>query len=385
MALQIGQRLLEDEKNAPIVGCGLGGASGMALAFDALAQATADPAYFQWAHAALRRAAIVDDPSIGLFSGLSGVRAAAALFSKRDPRYGKLVEQCDSFIESRLPKTNRRNGEWGFYDVISGWSGARLARGVKEGGSRDRLVDLLVWLMADDSRWRCVHPRKPGRPRENDQSMAHGIAGVLATLALTISEADDESHALLRVQADALVNSSVAFGDRVTWSADRRHPPRGPSTPSWCYGTPGIASALYSTSRLLNDSSLEAFALAALEGDASLDPADWGLTDHALCHGTLGAAMVFASAGLLSGRAKLLRAVANVVTYALETLERDGGACWTLAPDLASKHDAAGELDGASGVLLALLTLAGDAESSWLLYHGVKPFTLTRNEAKPTR
>jgi lantibiotic modifying enzyme len=374
MASRLGERLLNQAANDESESRGLVGAPGKALAFMALAQAGEDPRYRVAAHAEMRRAAEADDvPAIGLFVGLSGLRAVAALLSREEPAYERLVDQCDAYVEAALPAPEQTavSGVYDF-DVIGGWSGARLARCVTGPRAADRLTELQAWLMALDDRWCCVHPIRTQDPPENDLGLSHGIAGVVAAVALTTTGTDEPLQTLLAVQARRLADRVVRRGTRMDWP-DAAQAPDGAFTRStWCYGAAGIAAALYWAARKIFDDRLARFATDALEAHAAVEPSQWGISDHALCHGTLGIALVFASVGFASGSERLLEAAVRAVEYALEGLERDDAACWAFGPD-ALRSDLSDELTGAAGIILALLTLGGDADSRWLRLHALEP------------
>lgn len=373
MAFVIGERLLRDTMSEEPAWRGLAGPAGTALAFGALGDSTGDARYWDAANRQLAAAARADDvPSIGLFSGISGLRAVAAIFSRSAPHLQKLVDQCDAYVESKLPALDDvRVADMDAYDLISGWSGARLARCVLGPKNPDRLVGLLAWLMADDDRWCKVHPLRKDDPPENDIGLAHGIAGALAAIALTTTDVQSDLRSLLERQAAQLVSHCFRNNGSIGWSFCLQATTE-PMRPAWCYGGAGVAAALYSVARLLGDKTLETFSLDALEGVAALAPSDWGHRDFAICHGTLGNALVLASVGAASQRPSLLTATGRAIEYALDGLERDGGACFGLDFDM-QVRDLPGELDGAAGIALALLTLCGDTDSIWLRLHALMP------------
>jgi len=377
MARRIGERLLGEMATNQTAWRGLAGTPGTALTFGALGSSTGESRYWDAANRQLAAAARADDaPSIGLFSGISGLRAVAAIFSRSAPHLQKLVDQCDAYVESKLPDAEEvRVVDMDTYDVISGWSGARLARCVLGPAKPDRLVTLLAWLMTDDARWCKAHPLRPNEEPENDIGLAHGISGSLAALALTTTDMEPDLRSLLESQAARLASRSFRNGACIGWSCCLQATTE-PMRPAWCYGGTGVAAALYWVARLLADKPLESFALDALESIAALPPSDWGHTDFALCHGTLGNALVLASVGMASQRASLLSGTGRAVEYALDGLERDGGACFGLDWDM-QVRDLAGELDGAAGIALALLTLCGDTDSTWVRLHALHPFKLS--------
>ncbi len=376
MALRLGERLVREAAEIPFDARGLGGASGRALAFDALAMATGDSRYEAAARDQLRAAAAANDvPHLGLFTGISGLRGVAALLALREQRYLRLAAQCDAFIDARLPTTHsvRVLGTDDF-DLIAGWSGIRLARCATAPMPRDRLVDLLAWTMRDDARWCRIHPLRSEGPPENDLGLAHGIAGVLASVALTTTPLDRELRGLLSRQARALIDCAVRHDGRVGWPAARQAPHGSVVRSAWCYGAPGVAAALYWTGMHLRDETIRRVAIETLEGEAKATAATWLATDHALCHGTLGNALVFLSVGTHAENDVLVEGAEVAVAGALDGLERDDAACWGLGPDM-RRQDLSGELDGAAGIALALLTIVGDYPSAWLRLHALQPFS----------
>ncbi len=137
----------------------LSGSSGYALAALALAQATGESQYEAQMHRFIRMAAGVSDhPTIGLFDGMSGLRAVTELALSLEPRYEKLLNQCDAFLAANVPEYPTQPESFAAYDLIGGWSGARLAKCVTGKRENDRLVGHLLWVLEDKRRWACVHP-----------------------------------------------------------------------------------------------------------------------------------------------------------------------------------------------------------------------------------
>jgi lantibiotic modifying enzyme len=374
MAARLGERLLNDPRAGEFETRGLVGAPGKALALMTLARGIGDGRYREAAVVEMLRAARSDDvPTIGLFVGISGLRAVAALSEGEDPAYRRLVEQCDAYVEAALPAADRVAVAGNYdYDVIGGWSGARLARCVDGPRDADKLTELLTWLIASDERWCCVHPIRTDDPPENDLGLSHGIAGVLASVALTTADIDDSLRTSLATQAWRLAERVVRRGARMDWPDTLQAADGTVTRSAWCYGAAGIAAALYWVSRTIADERLARFAVEALEAHAALDPSDWDVSDHAVCHGTLGIALVFASVGFAAGNSSLLDAARGAIAYALDGLERDNAACWGFGPD-GVRGDLSEELTGAAGIVLALLTFTGDADPRWLRLHALEP------------
>ena len=110
-AYRIGERLLEavDEPPRPdpnferFASKRFNGTVGYALAFLALAATTGDERYARAMHGQLKRAAEAPGDAAGLFDGVSGVRAVAAMAMAVEPRYASFVERCDTYVEASLP------------------------------------------------------------------------------------------------------------------------------------------------------------------------------------------------------------------------------------------------------------------------------------------
>lgn len=378
MALRLGERLLHEAAAQEFDQRGLAGASGRALVFRALAQATNDERYREAMRSQIHAAVKATDvPDIGLFTGISGLRGVAAIFTLDDPHYAKLVQQCDNYVDGLLPDVaSARVTGFNTFDVIAGWSGALLARGHTQRCPSGRLSNLLAWMLEDDARWRTTHPVRTYDPPENDLGLAHGLAGVLAAIALSIDHVDGFLRERLAEQSRRLASHAVRYGNRIGWPGAAQRPGGQDMTRSaWCYGTPGVAAALYWASRRLQDQTLGELAIAALQGEATASFQQWHANDHALCHGTLGNALIFASVGSGSGDPVLLNGAAAAVEIAVRGLEADDAVCWGMDYDL-QRRDLSSELEGAAGIALGLLTLIGAADSLWLRLHALSPLTI---------
>jgi len=104
----------------------------------------------------------------------------------------------------------------------------------------------------------------------------------------------------------------------------------------------------------------------------------WRLSDHAICHGYSGAALIFAAAAQESGDAELLRVSNMLVDVVLENFNRDSKLGYR-ARTLEGLTDSFSLLEGAAGIGLSLLTLAGACDSSWMNYLGLPPLQPSPN------
>ncbi|MBV8196875.1 MAG: hypothetical protein JO263_01960 [Candidatus Eremiobacteraeota bacterium] len=370
-AVGVGERLIAADTADTVRG--LNGVAGFALLHCALGDLTGDERFTAAMHAGIRRAALLDGrPPIGLFGGISGLRAAAALAARDEPRYSKLLAQCDAYVDSLLPQHPSKPQTFDDYDLISGWSGARLARGVCGACESDALVDLIVWTLGDLERWRCTHPLRSGEPPLNDLGIAHGLAGVLAALTLTVEPLDGSAGAAARYALNELRGARVELDDCTVW------PPALPAqrTPAhrsaWCYGAAGVAAVLHHAAKVLADHETARMAARAVRELAAQPMESWMLEGEALCHGLMGNALCFAAVASATHDPQLCAAAMRVAELVLDRLDENDGRCWARDGSM-SYYDAVELLDGVSGIALALLTLTGDADSAWMRCFGLPP------------
>ncbi len=369
-AFEIGERLLR----APNAGGrGLAAAAGDAVAFLSLYRASGDQRFERAMHDAIKRAATGQfGARTGTFSGISGLRAAADLASEIEPRYAGLVERCDEFVEATVPvRLDDVRIVYGSFDVIEGWAGARLARCVRGPRPGDELTRLLLWLCGDWDRWACAHPGDPTVFPVHDLGIAHGIAGVLAAIALSLDDLDEAQARAVADTAIGLAESAIECDDYPAWPHSLELPPEPHYHAAWCYGTPGVAAALHAVATRLRDRTLEAFALDAQRRVSRRPASDWIVSELGLCHGLLGNALCFASAAEAADCDELRAAAERLTLDTLDALDATGGICY--ARNAGTAAPATCELLGISGVALGLLTLAGEAPADWMRLHALEP------------
>ncbi|MFI8459075.1 lanthionine synthetase LanC family protein [Kitasatospora sp. NPDC085464] len=207
---------------------------------------------------------------------------------------------------------------WAVYDTIKGLAGigrtllAALQLGLPqaEPGLTAALTTLTTLITTAD---------EAGRPgwwvRAEEQSLAvpgtlppsgtastgaaHGIAGPLALLALAHQAGSSvpgqetaiatAAHWLLNWAAPGPSWPPYVSGDDLAQPPEAERLAVAPGRrDAWCYGTPGIATALHHTGRALNDPTLLTLARCALDTLAHRPPATWDTTGPGLCHGSAG-------------------------------------------------------------------------------------------------
>ncbi|WP_239405484.1 lanthionine synthetase C family protein [Frankia sp. Cj3] len=195
-----------------------------------------------------------------------------------------------------------------------------------------------------------------------DLGMAHGIAGPLALLALSMRQGitvDGHADALDRICQ--WLDTWRSHGPSGAWWPERigfadlaggRPAQPGPVRASWCYGTPGIARAQQLAGQALGDPARQEMAEEALAG--CLEGAQLAqLTDPAVCHGWAGMIITVwrAAADARSPR------LAARLPHLLDTIT--GHAF----PDPADAGS--GLIEGIAGIALTLHTVATGTSGGW--------------------
>ncbi len=208
---------------------------------------------------------------------------------------------------------------------------------------------------------------EPQQPSSIDLGMAHGIPGVVAFLARTVSQGEGGQAArrlltgasrwLLGQRRFSRDLSSFSYHAQGTRSARA----------AWCYGDPGAGGALLAAAEALGDPALELQALEVLRRDLRRPRAAAGVVDAGLCHGASGLGHLYNRIYQATGRPAFGRAARRWLLRTL-AMQRPGTGIAGFAsfwPADHTWHDQPGLLDGATGIGLALLAATSTAEPCW--------------------
>lgn len=334
--------------------------------------------------AAMTRSPLNAHPdTASLYQGAPAV--AYALHTADHPAYDAALATLDdaiaTVIRSRLETAHRRidHGQLphaGEYDLINGITGlgALLLHRDRESALLRDVLAYLVRLTQPirvDGRdlpgwWATGSPDRRASARWNAGhagfGMAHGIAGPLALLAITMRQGITVAG-----HVDALHNI-VAWLDqwrrgqgRTGWwpevidhdelrtgSAASPGPPR----PSWCYGSPGTARAEHLAALALGDQQRAFDAVETLIGCLTDEHQLAQLTGAGLCHGWAGLLLTAQRAAADTSTGELSAALHAAETHRHRYLRGN------------SEPTAAGFLDGAAGVTLAQAALKITSDSA---------------------
>ncbi|WP_191094353.1 lanthionine synthetase C family protein [Nocardia colli] len=394
VAVEVGQRLCDTE-STPVPP----DHAGRAVLFGQLDRLLPDQGWAAHAHRSLTiaaRSVEQHEPSrLSLFGGLGEVAFSADALSECGTRYQRLLSGLDGAITTgaaALGAAVRQTPAglpFSAFDVISGAAGvgAYLLRRKDETALRAILTGLVALCgVSDDGlpNWHtpfaAIHPDTPmARAFPTgvfNSGLAHGITGPMAVLAL--AELDGISvpgqpAAIERVarwliahRADDDWGPSWASGIPMPDPTGSAPPAYGPTHNAWCYGSAGIARALWLAGTALADKEFSEFAghtlTAVYRRPASARRID---TSPGLCHGIAGLLQITVRFASDTGDPGYSAAAGGLTDELIEMFEPGARFGYRAIGENDTTTDDPSLLDGAAGIALALLAAATDISPSW--------------------
>jgi hypothetical protein len=331
----------------------------------------------------------------GIFSGLAGLAFATWALARRGARYQRLLAQLDAALlpqAAALAASTRRGSGGtavGQLDAISGLSGIGAYLLVRREQPHveevlEQVLSALAELTEEDGglpRW-----HTPPELMGGDDAMArefpggclncglaHGIPGPLALLALAAREdvvVQGQERALRRI-VDWLAEHRADDAWGPNWPsavpvlADDGAGPLLPTRSAWCYGSPGVARALWLAGDALGDPAPQELAVEAMAAVYRRPVPERRIDSPTFCHGVAGLLQItlrFAQDTMLPLFGEAAGALA---TQLLDAYDPDRLLGFTSLEPEGNRVDRAGLLDGAPGVALVLLAAATDVEPTW--------------------
>jgi lantibiotic biosynthesis protein len=374
------------------------GDAGLAVFYGQMDLCFPDNNWDSIAHAYLIRAAhsletySLSGLSPALYGGIAGTGLAAHLLSRGGRRYQRLLKEIDLLVSEKVLnlslqfRNSAQRHRVSDYDLISGMAGSAAylllrPQGPANHQALDAILDFLVNLSQtdNDSLGYFLAPGYlPGEERAKIfpngctiLGLAHGVPGPLGVLALAYMTGFDRSD--VRSAIEELTQWIIHQVSRDDWGniwPDGIPPvsvgpkPTATSLPSWCYGSPGIAQALWLAGSALGDSSVITFAIDTMVSVAKRPRALRNLFTPILCHGEAG----------------LLQCIDRFANKA--NSHELGSFAIELTEDLMAKFDSSfrfgfrnaignylmddpGFLNGACGIALSLLAATQSVEPDW--------------------
>jgi lantibiotic biosynthesis protein len=341
---------------------------------------------------------------LGLFTGLAGVCQIIAHLAACHAEYQPLHEQLSTLLFQRVleqyPSVHLLDQGVTFsdYDVISGPSGigayALLHQDLSEAQQVVHLFLERFLFLAQPSPHVREHLRFYIPPERSphatflkqmpegatDLGFAHGIAGPLAFLSLAVLHdmCFPGLHQAIAQIARWLIAARNEDHQRISWASALPKNPRQPlaGRPAWCYGTPGVAWALWLAGRALRHQPWQDLAIAAMETIAHDIFHQQKLASPILCHGLSGVIIVlkgFLACGASIPSLVMLqeRCIQHLLYLLASTRNQREIICER------SSLTASELLEGIPGIGLALLSIANNEHISDPLL----PFLLLADES----
>ena len=379
------------------------GDAGIALTCAYLDAWWPDEGWDQAGHSYLSTAAVAAENSPQLspamFGGLTGLALAAWSLSRGATRYRNLMATLENAL---LPNVTTQAEGWdppimdgmsfGQFDVISGLAGIGAYLLLRReqpgaGAALESVLRALVALASDSGSrprwWTPAHLLGDEEmaalyPNGNlNCGLAHGIPGPLALMALALADGigvPGIEEAVDRL-AGWIVGHRADDGWGVNWPyaisltqeglPDRGAPTDGPSRAAWCYGAPGVARALWLAGVARNRPEWGNLAIEAMEAVYQRPIAARQIDSPTFCHGVAGLLQITLRFANNTGLPVFTNAACDLTEQLLSAYEPDSLLGYRNWEPGGTRVDQPGLLDGAPGVLLALLAAATDVEPSW--------------------
>lgn len=341
------------------------------------ANATAARAVAAWARTAGR-----GPGHPGLYDGgLAGTLVGLRLGARLHPALHRAADRLRDHLTTAPAGLRRQDVAFPDYDLITGPAGILHALCVGTDPTAGQLHDgvgHLVSLCDHADLWRlrigqyADHPHLSWTQGRVNTGMGHGLAGVVTALTAAVRRTADPGTAVALRRATRWLDARSHVDERGvrTWPGagpDGPPPTRADPRQAWCYGTPGVAWALWDAADALDDHDAAHRAATAFTTLADRYEEDFHLFGDnpgdllGLCHGAAG---VLAVADAFDRHARL--PVAGALRARLTEHLR------TRLPEaLGTPWRPPGLLGGPEGALSALLT-AGGAPRDWLPCLGLR-------------
>lgn len=333
-------------------------------------------------------------PGMGSVGGSSGVAFAGRRIGH--PALDALLPSLDGAVAQDALGTaatirGRRGLPVGAFDQISGLAGVLLCTLPNEGQPVRPVAPFLVRALAalaleagEPPAWYTPpellydDEQRSHYPFGNlNLGLAHGIPGPLAALALALLCGLETTEARAATEAlAAWVAAHVSLGeDGPGW--DTVVPlTRGPNglaevpvhrvgRDAWCYGTPGVARALFLAGRALERSDLRNLAIEAMAAVYRRPPRERGIDSPTFCHGVAGLLQITLRFHHDTGLPLFAEAASALTEQILGAVDPDRPMGIASLEPGDNKVDQPGVLDGAAGVSLVLLSAASEVEPTW--------------------
>jgi lantibiotic biosynthesis protein len=357
------------------------GVGGLALLLSVLNDAQPGSNWGSFADEHLRLCSgISEGTGIDLYSGIGGLLFCAAYMSK-GRSYGGFRDALVSRVVQRLASATSRPycdpEHTRDFELVLGLSGTAIALALEAeerppsaeaSESLERIASYFSWLFSDPTmeRWQASVDGSVGRlfGKHHNIGMAHGICGVLSTMAL-LDVRDAQTRADAGRVVDWILDRADRTSDSLRWPA--AYDARGAilSREGWCYGTPSVALMLVNVADWLERPELCDVAASAMAGLREKGPSTWGIAEHTLCHGTAGLALVVQHVADRCASVELFDFATTLYEEVVDAYEDSTPHGYFAMTHQQRVFAGPGLLEGAGGIALALAGLDSKVDRRW--------------------
>ena len=217
--------------------------------------------------------------------------------------------------------------------------------------------------------WELKDPLKGDK--EINFGLAHGIPSILIALSWIYKITKDQSilTELIEPGMKFLLSHNVTSPKDLSLFpvSVKNGVAKRPSRMAWCYGDPGVATAIHQIGENCEQKEWQEIAQSVLKSAAiRKNENDTGISDACICHGSAGLALIYLNAGNKTGYEPFLNTARYWIRYTLEMGNNSGGSAGYLFKVQQNKHISKyGLLEGISGVGLTLLAVLEGELPGW--------------------
>lgn len=337
--------------------------------------------------------------SLSMWSGLAGILLGIQALSKGGTRYKGFINQlidffCEMYpaeLEKTMAKTDLGMSD---YDVIEGWCSTIgiLLIFKEEEWAKTALVKILSYLVLLSEDKEVMGIMVPGwcisaDPSSSDSGpmakfncgMSHGIAGVLAAMAICLKEGiqiPGQRDAMHKI-SDWLCSHTrydeygVMFPSIISWEEEvnkDRSKSEDYHRDAWCYGSPGAARAMWLAGEGLHRDDLKEIALDAFLATFSKPMKKWNIYSPTFCHGFSGLLRLTHLMYQDSGNETLRLERDKLLNMIVDMYDQDaplGFYDHNFSDNAEKKIVNLGMLEGVAGILLTVISIYRKPVTSW--------------------
>jgi len=388
----------------------MSGDLGLALVFGHLDACFPEQGWQRDAHrhleAAARHLESLAPAPMGMFAGAAGLGFCAATLARGGARYGRLLQRLDERAAEGAHALADRllSGPGGHhiseFDLVSGLAGVMAYLLYRPGtptidAAVAAGVGAIVALAEDGGglpRWHTpgAMVAKYGETLKGeypegylDCGAAHGMPGLLMVLSLACERGAGApgARAAVRHLAEWLLSHrrddawginwppvvplSIDEAGRALPVAPSRALGRATARAGWCYGSPGIAPALWRAGVAVDEPRFRDAAVEAVLAALRRPDDERRIDSPTFCHGVAGLLQCVLRLANTSGHPALAEG-ARALAAQLVAMREDTALLGYRAVEMGGvKVDQPGLVDGAAGVMAALLSATVDVEPAW--------------------